>query len=60
MAVETVRAEAGVDIGNTLIGIHLKAVAVPVRLSVEQIGEAPLVCTRTCPKYIGSERAKYE
>lgn len=59
VAVETVRAEAGMDIGNTLIGMHLKAVAVPVRLSVKTIGEAPLVCARTRPKFIGGERAKY-
>ncbi len=60
VAVETIRAEAGLDIGNTLIGMHLKAVAVPVRLSVGKIGEAPLVCARTRPKFIGGERAKYE
>ena len=50
---------AGLDIGGTLIGMHLKRVAVPVRLSVDHLGEAILLCARTRPKYIGGERAKY-
>ena len=58
--VETVRAEAGFDIGDTLIGMHLRAVAVPVRLGVKKIGEANLVCARTRPKYIGGSRAVYQ
>lgn len=58
--VENIRAHAGLDIGGTLIGMHLKAVAVPVRVSVSRIGEAVLLCARTRPKYIGGERAKYE
>ncbi len=57
--VESVRAHAGIDIGGTLIGMHLKAVAVPVRLSISKIGEANILCARTRPKYIGGERAKY-
>ena len=57
--VEHIRADAGIDIGDTLIGMHLKDVAVPIRLSVKNIGEANLVCARTRPKYIGGERAKY-
>ena len=57
--VETVQASAGLDIGGTLIGMHLKDVAVPVRLSVDHIGQAVLICARTRPKYIGGERAKY-
>lgn len=59
VAVEAIRAKAGMDIGHTLIGMHLAAVAVPVRLSVTQIGEAPLVCARTRPRFIGGERAIY-
>ena len=59
IAVEHIRADAGMDIGDTLIGMHLKEVAVPVRLSVKRIGEASLVCARTRPKYIGGERARY-
>lgn len=59
VAVEHVKASAGLDIGNTLIGMHLKEVAVPVRLSISKIGEAPLVCARTRPKFIGGERAVY-
>ena len=58
-AVEHVRAHAGMDIGDTLIGMHLREVAVPVRLSVKNIGEAHLVCARTRPKFIGGERARY-
>lgn len=59
VAVEHVKASAGLDIGNTLIGMHLKEVAVPVRLSINKIGEAPIVCARTRPKFIGGERAYY-
>ncbi len=58
--VERIKANAGMDIGGTLIGMHLKAVAVPVRVSADRIGEAILLCARTRPKYIGGERAKYE
>lgn len=60
VAVETIKAHAGIDIGSTLIGMHLRCVAVPVRLSLSKIGEANIVCARTRPKYIGGERAKYE
>lgn len=59
VAVEHVKAEAGMDLGDTLIGMHLRDVAVPVRLSVDHIGHAHLVCARTRPKYIGGERAHY-
>ena len=58
-AVEHIRAHAGMDIGDTLIGMHLRDVAVPVRLSVKRIGQANLVCARTRPKFIGGERARY-
>ena len=47
------------DIGSTLIGMHLKDVAVPVRLKIKRIGEASIVCARTRPKFIGGERAVY-
>lgn len=60
VAVEAIRAHAGLDIGGTLIGMHLRAVAVPVRLSVCRIGHAPILCARTRPKYIGGPRALYE
>ncbi|MCI8500941.1 MAG: TIGR01440 family protein [Oscillospiraceae bacterium] len=59
VAVEAVEAAVGMDIGDTLIGMHLRSVAVPVRLSVKKIGEANLVCARTRPKFIGGERAHY-
>lgn len=59
-AVESIQAHAGMDIGDTLIGMHLRPVAVPVRLSVRQIGQANLVCARTRPKFIGGERACYD
>lgn len=60
VAVEHIKAHSGIDIGNTLIGMHLKEVAVPVRLSINKIGEAPIVCARTRPKFIGGERACYQ
>ena len=60
IAVEHIRADAGLDIGNTLIGMHLKEVAVPLRLSVKKIGEAQLVAARTRPKCIGGIRAVYD
>ena len=59
VAVEHVRAAAGMDIGGTLIGMHLKDVAVPLRLAVKQIGEAPVTAARTRPKLIGGRRAVY-
>ena len=60
VTVESIMADAGLDIGNTLIGMHLKHVAVPVRLSVKTIGAAPLVAARTRPKFIGGVRAVYD
>ncbi len=59
-AVEHIRAHAGMDIGGTLIGMHLREVAVPVRLSLDHIGRAILLCARTRPKYVGGSRAVYE
>ena len=60
VAVEEIKADAGLDIGGTLIGMHLKKVAVPVRLSLKSIGKALLLAARTRPKYIGGERAHYD
>ena len=60
VAVEHIRAHAGLDIGGTLIGMHLREVAVPVRLSLGKIGNANILCARTRPKLIGGERARYE
>lgn len=60
IAVEEIKADAGIDIGSTLIGMHLKKVAVPVRLEVKTIGEAPVTAARTRPKFIGGIRAKYD
>ena len=59
VAVEHIQAAAGMDIGDTLIGMHLKPVVVPVRVSLRQIGQANLVCARTRPKFIGGARAVY-
>ncbi len=59
VAVEHIKADAGMDIGDTLIGMHLKDVAVPLRLSVSTIGQAHLVCARVRPKFIGGIRANY-
>ena len=60
VAVEEIKADAGMDIGDTLIGMQLKKVAVPVRISVKKIGEANVVCARTRPKFIGGSRAIYD
>ena len=59
VALEEIEADAGLDIGDTLIGMHLKRVAVPVRLSVRRLGQANLVAARTRPKFIGGARAAY-
>ena len=60
VAVEEIKADAGMDIGDTLIGMQLKKVAVPVRISIKKIGEANVVCARTRPKFIGGSRAVYD
>lgn len=59
VAVEYIQAHAGIDIGDTLIGMHLKSVAVPFRIAHPVIGGAHIVCARTRPKCIGGERAHY-
>lgn len=59
VVLESIQADAGMDIGGTLIGMHLRPVAVPVRLSLDHIGSAILLCARTRPKYIGGGRAIY-
>ncbi|KGR88092.1 TIGR01440 family protein [Lysinibacillus odysseyi] len=60
VVVETVQAHAGIDIGQTLIGMHLKVVAVPIRTSVKKIGEAVVTVAKTRPRLIGGTRAQYE
>ena len=59
VALEEIKADAGIDIGFTLIGMHLKKVAVPVRLVNNKIGEATIIAARTRPKFIGGIRAIY-
>lgn len=59
VAVEHIKADLGMDIGDTLIGMHLKDVAVPVRLTTDKLGDAHVVCARTRLKFIGGERAHY-
>lgn len=59
VAVEHIKADGGIDIGDTLIGMHLKDVAVPLRISTDKLGNAHVVCARTRLKYIGGERAHY-
>lgn len=59
VAVEGIKADAGLDIGGVLIGMHLKNVAVPVKLSEKKIGQALLLAARTRPKFIGGARANY-
>ena len=59
VAVEYIKADAGLDIGLTLIGMHLRHVAVPLRLETKKIGEATITAARTRAKFIGGERAHY-
>ena len=59
VVVEEISADAGLDIGLTLIGMHLKRVAVPVRLSIKKIGNATICAARTRAKFIGGVRAVY-
>ena len=59
VVIESIKTDVGIDIGGTLIGMHLKSVAVPVRLSVSKIGQASIICARTRPKFIGGARAVY-
>lgn len=59
VVVEEIKADAGIDIGFTLIGMHLKKVAVPVRLDNNKIGEATVLAARTRPRFIGGIRAAY-
>ena len=60
VAVEEIKADAGIDIGGTLIGMHLKKVAVPVRLQNNKIGETNVLAARVRPKFIGGGRAVYD
>ncbi|MBE6811263.1 MAG: TIGR01440 family protein [Ruminococcaceae bacterium] len=60
VAIEEIKADAGLDIGFTLIGMHLKKVAVPLRLENNRIGEAMVLAARTRPKFIGGTRAVYD
>ena len=60
VVVEEIKADAGMDIGDTFIGMHLKKVAVPVRISIKSIGEAHLTLARVRPKFIGGVRAIYD
>ena len=60
VAVEHIRADAGLDIGGTLIGMHLKEVAVPVRLSANHLRCAMILAARVRPKFVGGSRAVYD
>ena len=60
VAVEHIKAQAGIDLGDTLIGMHLQEVAVPVRIKTKHIGNANVVCARTRAKFVGGERAVYD
>ena len=59
VSIEEIKADAGIDIGGTLIGMHMKKVAVPVKLENNKIGEANVLAARVRPKFIGGERAVY-
>ena len=58
--VERLKADAGIDIGGTFIGMHLKEVAVPLRLSLHKVGFARIMCARTRPRFVGGSRAVYD
>ena len=60
VVVEEIKADAGIDIGFTMIGMHLKKVAVPLRLENNKIGEATILAARTRPRFIGGSRAMYD
>jgi len=60
VVVEEIKADAGIDIGFTMIGMHLKKVAVPIRLDNNKIGEATVLAARTRPRFIGGCRAEYD
>ncbi|WP_170008362.1 TIGR01440 family protein [Bacillus fonticola] len=59
VVVERIQAHAGLDVGDTLIGMHLRPVAVPVRMQVNTVGHAHVTFAKTRPKLIGGERAVY-
>ena len=54
------KADAGIDIGGTMIGMHMHSVVVPMRISLRKIGAAPIICARHRPKYVGGQRAIYD
>ena len=60
VVIAEIRADAGLDIGGTMIGMHLRRVAVPLRLNVRKIGEAHLAAARVRPPFVGGERAVYD
>jgi uncharacterized protein (TIGR01440 family) len=59
VVVEFIKADAGIDIGDTFIGMHIRHVAVPVRTGLKQIGGAHITMAKARPKLIGGARAVY-
>lgn len=60
VVVDGVKADAGIDIGGTLIGMHVRRVAVPLKMVNNKIGEASVICARSRPRFVGGERAVYD
>ena len=60
IVIEYIKVPKGIDIGQTLIGMHINHVCVPLRTSVKKVGEAIVTIATSRPKKIGGERAKYE
>lgn len=60
VVIEAVRADAGMDVGRTLIGMHVRPVVVPCRLEHDKIGAAIVIAARSRPKFIGGDRAVYD
>lgn len=60
VVVDGIKADAGVDIGGTLIGMHIRRVAVPIKMENNKIGGASVICARSRPRFVGGERAVYD
>lgn len=60
VVVDGIKADAGVDIGGTLIGMHIRRVAVPLKMINNKIGGASVICARSRPRFVGGERAVYD
>ncbi|GAB6153350.1 TIGR01440 family protein [Desulfosporosinus burensis] len=58
--IERIQGHAGIDVGDTFIGMHLRPVVIPIRIHVKELGQAHLTLARTRPRLIGGPRAIYD